>query len=102
MVHLAKTMENAEMRERRISSRSVAMLVFAVLVAIAGLATPVNAGVRRSPALNKLCYYGSGIYSLGACRDGQRCVRGVNDEDYWEDDGRCDQTSPGTGGIRQI
>jgi hypothetical protein len=95
-------MENAEMKERRIRSRSIAVLIFAVVVAVAGWSAPVEARARQSSAYNKLCYYGTGIYSLGACRGGQRCVRGVNDEDYWEDDADCDQTSPGSGGIRQV
>ena len=70
------------------------------------LAAP-EAGAGRTPVRvkksSKVCYYGAGIYSLGACRDGQRCVRGTDDEDYWEDGQGCTQTGSGTGGgFRQV
>ena len=78
-----------------------------LLVLVAGLTLGANAssakprltGARITGVTEKNCYYGSGVYSLGACRGGQKCVRGVNNEDYWED-GQCgDQTQ---GGFRQI
>src|SRR5215217_1630981 len=98
----ATVMEGEEMREHRIRPRRVAVLVFAVAVALAaGTTSAKEAKGGRSSVRLKECYYGSGVYSLGACRDGQKCVRGTNDEDYWAD-GQCDQTSPGAGGYRQI
>jgi hypothetical protein len=93
------------MKERRIRPRSVALLVFAVLLALAAGASDAGAGRRRAPSVSsdaKECYYGGGVYSLGACRTGQRCVRGVNDEDYWEDDPRCSDTSSGGGGMMRV
>lgn len=92
------------MKESRIRLRPVALLVFAVLVTIIGgmPAREASAGRRAFSTRAKECYYGSGVYSMGACRGGQRCVRGVNDEDYWQDDPSCDQTSTGTGGFRQV
>lgn len=90
------------MRGLKIRPRSIAMLAFAVTVALAAGASDAGAG-RHVPSGNaKECYFNSQIYSLGACREGQRCVRGVNDEDYWEDDTRCSQTSPGGGGMSQV
>jgi len=94
------------MKERRIRPRSVALLAFAVLLALAVGASDAGAGRRRAPSVSsgdaKECYYGGGVYSLGACRAGQRCVRGVNDEDYWEDDTRCSDLSPGGGGMTRV
>jgi len=91
------------MKERRIRPRSVVLLAVAVLVALAAGVPNAGAGRRAvSSGGAKECYYGGGVYSLGACRTGQRCVRGVNNEDYWEDDTRCDQISPGGGGMSQV
>jgi hypothetical protein len=95
------------MKESRIRLRTAALLVFTMLVAMLGIFGEMPTGaaspVRRVFSTRaKECYYGSGVYSMGACRDGQRCVRGVNDEDYWQDDSSCDQTSTGSGGFRQI
>ena len=90
------------MREHKIRPRRVVVLIFAVAVALAaGTTSAKDAKGSRSSFRAKECYYGSGVYSLGACRDGQKCVRGVNDEDYWAD-GQCDQVSPGSGGYRQV
>ncbi|HEX4962051.1 MAG TPA: hypothetical protein VF173_14530 [Thermoanaerobaculia bacterium] len=90
------------MRESRIRPRSVAALAFGLIVAAAGM-TSANQGRARLVSIHSDdCYYAGGSYSMGACRGGQRCVRGVNDEDYWQDDGTCDQVSPGGGGRRQI
>lgn len=88
----------------RIRPRAFAMLAFAALAGIVGMTTTqeATAARRTSPVSSKLCYYGSGIYSLGACVNGKECVRGVNDEDYWQTTNSCDQTSPGSGGMRQI
>jgi hypothetical protein len=90
------------MRESRPRPRSVAVLVFAAIVAIAGTMSPNQAGARLSATYSKDCYYANQVYSMGACRGPQRCVRGVNSEDYWQDDTTCDQTSPGSGGRRQV
>ena len=82
----------------------LALLFFAALVAIVGgtsTAKDAEAG-RFLSTRSKLCYHG-GLYSLGACLNGQRCVRGVNNEDYWEDDDNCPvQNSPGGGGMQQV
>jgi predicted outer membrane repeat protein len=91
------------MNESRIRPRTAVALKFAVIavvVAIAGGTAP-EAGAGRTPVRvksSKACYYGGGIYSLGACRDGQRCVRGTDSEDYWEDGQGCSQTGSGAGG----
>jgi hypothetical protein len=69
--------------------RSLALLSFSLLVATFALVPNIAQARRPSPRTVKECYYGSGVYSLGACRGGQRCVRGLNDEDYWEDDDHC-------------
>jgi hypothetical protein len=90
------------MRESRPRPRSVAVLVFAAIVAIAGTMSPNPAGARLSSTHAKDCYYANQVYSMGACRGLQRCVRGVNSEDYWQDDQACDQISSGPGGKRQI
>jgi hypothetical protein len=87
--------------------RSIVLLIFGVLVAVFGGTTSAreaSAGRRSFSAKPKECYYGSGIFTTGACRDGQRCVTGVNDEDYWQDDPRCStQTGSGAGsGYRQV
>lgn len=37
----------------------------------------------------KNCSYNGNSFSWGACRGGQRCARGRNDEYYWEDDDNC-------------
>ena len=81
----------------------LALLFFAALVAlVGGTSTVKDAEAGRFLSTKpKLCYHG-GLYSLGACLNGQRCVRGVNDEDYWEDDDNCPQTSPGRGGMQQV
>ena len=99
------------MNESRIRPRTAVALKFAVIavtLAIAGgTVSAPGAGAGRAPARvkkdSKACYYGGGIYSLGACRDGQRCVRGTDDEDYWEDGQGCSQTGSGSGGgYRQV
>ncbi len=95
------------MNKSRIRPRTAVALVFAVAVAIAGgTASAPEAGAGPAPVRvkgSKVCYYGAGIYSLGACRDGQRCVRGTDSEDYWEDGQGCTQTGSGTGGgYRQV
>ena len=83
------------MRKGNVRLRSLALLGFAGALAVLAL-IPDHAQARLRPArMSKECYYGGGVYSLGACRGGQRCVRGVNDEDYWEDDSRC--STPGGG-----
>lgn len=91
------------MNESRIRPRTAVALVCAVALAIVGgTVSAPEAGAGRAPVrvkkISKVCYYGGGIYSLGACRDGQRCVRGVDDEDYWEDGQGCSQTGSGAGG----
>jgi hypothetical protein len=90
------------MRESRPRLRSVAMLVFAAIVAIAGTVAPTHAGARLSAIRAKDCYYANQVYSMGACRGVQRCVTGRNDVDYWQDDPSCDGFSPGAGGRRQV
>ncbi len=90
------------MRESRHRLRSVAMLVFAAIVAIAGTAPANQVGAKLSSTRYKDCYYANQVYSTGACRGPQRCVRGVNNEDYWQDDQSCDQTSAGSGGKLQV
>jgi hypothetical protein len=101
------------MNESRIRPRTAVALKFAVIAVIAvvaivdGTVSAPEAGAGRTPVRvkksSKACYYGGGIYSLGACRDGQRCVRGTDDEDYWEDGQGCTQTGSGTGGgFRQV
>ncbi len=91
------------MNESRIRPRTTVALVFAMALPAAGATVSApEAGANRAPVRveksSKLCYYGSGIYSLNACRDGQRCVRGTDDEDYWEDGQGCTQTGSGSGG----
>lgn len=91
------------MNESRIRPRTAVALAFAVVLAIVGgTVSAPEAGAGRVQARakksSKVCYFGAGVYSLGACRDGQRCVRGVDDEDYWEDGQGCAQTGAGTGG----
>lgn len=99
------------MNESRIRPRTAVALKFAViavtLAIVGGTVSSPEAGAGRVPVRvkksSKACYYGGGIYSLGACRDGQRCVRGTDDEDYWEDGQGCSQTGSGTGGgYRQV
>lgn len=96
------------MNESRIRPRTAVALVFAVALAIfSGTVSAPEAGAARAPVRvkksSKVCYYGGGIYSLGACRDGQRCVRGTDGEDYWEDGQGCTQTGAGNGGgFRQV
>ncbi len=90
------------MRKSRPRPRSIAVLVFAAIVAIASTMSPSQAGARLSVLRSKECFYASQVYSLGACHGPQRCVRGVNNEDYWQDDAVCDQFSPGSGGRRQV
>lgn len=90
------------MKERRIRPRSVALLAFAVLLALAAGASDAGAARRASSGGAKECYYGSGIYTTGACRAGQRCVTGTNDTDYWQDDPLCDNISPGGGGMTRV
>lgn len=90
------------MRESSPRPRSVAMLVFAAIVATTGMMSANQAAARLTAAQAKDCYYANQVYSMGACRGPQRCVRGVNSEDYWQDDPVCDQISPGGGGRRQI
>ena len=88
------------MRESRLRLRSVAVLVFAAIVAVAATTPAGHARPRLTPAYSKDCYYANQVYSMGACRGSQRCVRGVNSEDYWQDDTSCDNTAGG--GFRQI
>jgi len=90
------------MRESRHRPRSVAMFVFAAIVAIAGMTSANQAGAKLSATRSKDCYYANQVYSMGACRGNQRCVRGVNNEDYWQDDQSCEGVSPGPGGRLQI
>ncbi len=96
------------MSDSRIRPRTAVALVFAVTLAIAGgTVSAPEAAAGRAPVRvkksSKVCYYAAGIYSLGACRDGQRCVRGIDNEDYWEDGQGCTQTGAGTGGgYRQV
>jgi hypothetical protein len=90
------------MRESRPRPRSVAVLVFAAIVAIAGTMSPNQAVARLSVISSKDCYYANQVYSMGACRASQRCVRGVNNEDYWQDDPSCEGISPGLGGRLQV
>ena len=97
------------MNESRIRPRTAVALVFAVtLAAVSGTVSAPEAGAGRTPVRvkkkdAKVCYYGGGVYSLGACREGQRCVRGSDDEDYWEDGQGCTQTGSGAGGgYRQV
>lgn len=99
------------MNESRIRPRTAVALKFAViavtLAIVGGTVSAPEAGAGRTPVRvkksSKVCYYAGGIYSLGACRDGQRCVRGTDDEDYWEDGQGCTQTGAGTGGgFRQV
>lgn len=82
--------------------RSLAMLVFAAIVAISGTTSANQASARLTAIQAKDCYYANQVYSMGACRGPQRCVRGVNSEDYWQDDPVCDQYSSGAGGRRQV
>ena len=86
--------------------KSASLLLAVTLAIAAGTVSAPEAQAGRAPArvkpASKVCYYGSGIFNLGNCRGGQRCVQGVNEEDYWEDDSACDQTSPGGGGMRQV
>jgi hypothetical protein len=97
------------MNENRIRPRTAVALAFGVALAIVGgtLSAP-EAGAGRAPVRvkkdSKLCYYGAGIYSLGSCLNGKECVRGVNDEDYWQTTNGCDsQTGSGSGGgYRQV
>lgn len=93
------------MNESRIRPRTAVALVIAVTLAIVGgtVSAPEAGAGRKVKKSSKVCYYGAGIYSLGACRDGQRCVRGTDGEDYWEDGQGCTQTGSGTGGgYRQV
>jgi len=77
------------------------MLVFAAIVAITGM-TANQAAAKLSATSAKDCYYANQVYSMGACRGAQRCVRGVNNEDYWQDDQNCEGVSAGPGGRLQI
>ena len=96
------------MNQSRIRPRTAVALVVAVVVAIiGGTASAPEAGAGRASVRvkksSKACYYGAGVYSLGACREGQRCVRGTDDEDYWDDGQGCSQTGSGSGGgYRQV
>ena len=90
------------MRESSPRLRSVAVLVFAAIVAITGMTSANQAGAKPSAIRAKDCYYANQVYSMGACRASQRCVRGVNDEDYWQDDSSCEGVSSGPGGKLQV
>lgn len=88
------------MRER-IRLRSVA-LVLALVTLVAGLALSSSEAEALRSLLTKSCYYGGLEFTNGACRDGQRCVTGSGDVDYWQDDDNCPQVSSGPGGRRQV
>lgn len=86
------------MRELKGRLRSVLVLAVALGLTTWALSPSEAQAGRHIQPKPKNCSYGSGTYSMGACRGGQRCVRGRNDEDYWSDDTNCPQTSPGPGG----
>jgi hypothetical protein len=90
------------MRESSRRPRSVALLVFAAIVAITAMTSADQAGAKLSATSSKDCYYANQVYSMGACRGAQRCARGVNNEDYWQDDQSCEGVSSGPGGRLQI
>lgn len=90
------------MRDFKVRSRSILALAMAVGLTAWALSPSEALAGRRGPIPMKNCSYGSGTYSMGACLGGQRCVRGRNDEDYWQDDTNCPQVSPGPGGRIQV
>lgn len=80
------------------------MLTLAVLVSGAAWGLPGRGGRVPGPArattLDKNCYYAGDLYSWNACRGGQRCARGRDDEYYWEDDPTCPGAGDSQGGFR--
>lgn len=94
---------------RQPGSRSRLLLLVAAMMAIAATWSSSEARARWFPVnrgAEKLCYYGSGVYSLGSCLNGQECKHG-SDGDYWasvsDSAEYCGtQTSPGAGGKPQI
>lgn len=79
----------------QVRKRRFVMLVVAILSAGAAWSLPlmekperIRIPVRFS-SWEKNCTYAGEAYSWNACRGGQRCARGRDDEYYWEDDPSC-------------
>lgn len=93
------------MRMPKIQPRVAKALVLALAtIASLGALLPdgASAAWRRPRMTEKNCYYAGDPYSWGACRGGQRCARGRDNEYYWEDDDSCPGGVQSQGGFPQV